>query len=131
MIAYPAMLDVPREVVWFLSGLLAAHRRELGTRTGVRALSCFRQALFALVWFRERRDIRLIGAGFGISQATAYRYWDEAIRVWGAQAPDLHTALRRVAAEGWSHLILDGKVVDTDRCATTTVNTHGETIDAW
>lgn len=74
MIAYPAMLDVPREMVWFLSRLLAARRCDLGTRPGSRALSCLRQALFALVWFRERRPIPLIGKGFGISQATSYRY---------------------------------------------------------
>jgi hypothetical protein len=34
MIAYPAMLDVPRELVWFCSALLAARRRELGFRGG-------------------------------------------------------------------------------------------------
>jgi hypothetical protein len=39
--------------------------------------------------------------------------------------------LRRVAAEGWSHAILDGEVVDADRCAEKTLNTHGEVIDAW
>jgi hypothetical protein len=131
VIAYPAMLDVPRELVWFLSRLLAARRRELGTRPGLRALSCFRQALFTLVWFWERRGIPLIGRGFGISQATSYRYLDEAISVLAACAPDLHAALRQVAAEGWSHVVLDGKVVDADRCAEKTLTTHGEVIDAW
>jgi hypothetical protein len=131
VVAYSAMLDVPRELVWFLANLLAARRRELGTRPGSRALSCFKQALFALVWFRERRDIPLIGRGFGISQATAYRYWDEAIHVLAARAPDLHTALRHGATEGWSHVILDGKVVDADRYREKTLNTRGETIDAW
>lgn len=125
------MLDVPRELVWFLSRLLAVHRRELGTRPGSRALSCFRQALFALVWFRERRPIPLIGRGFGISQATSYRYLDEVISVLAACAPDLRAALRRVADQGWSHVVLDGKVVDTDRCREKTLNTHGEVIDAW
>jgi DDE superfamily endonuclease len=131
VIAYPAMLDVPRELAWFLARLLAAHRRELGTRPGTRALSCFKQAVFALVWFREKRSIPLAGKGFGISQATSYRYLDEAIGVLAACAPDLHDALRRVAAEGWSHVILDGKVVDSDRCAEKTLNTHGEVVDAW
>ena len=32
------------------------------------------QAVFALVWFRESREVALIGRGLGISQATAYRY---------------------------------------------------------
>jgi hypothetical protein len=38
----------------FVSGLLAGHRRELGTRDGTRALTCWKQAVFALAWFRDR-----------------------------------------------------------------------------
>ena len=53
-----------------------------------------------LAWFRTASDVSLLGAGFGISRATAYRYLDEGIAVLGAQATDLHTALRRVAADG-------------------------------
>jgi hypothetical protein len=48
-----------------------------------------------------------------------------------AQAPDLHAALQRVADEGWSHVILDGKLFATDRLAETTNGVKGETIDAW
>lgn len=131
MITYPAMLDVPRELVSYVSSLLAANRRELGTRPGSRALGCFRQALFALVWFRERRDVALTGRGFGISQATSYRYRDEAINVLAAQAPTLTEALERVAEEGWSHVILDGKVVETDRLAEKKLSKKGKVIDAW
>ena len=36
--------------------------------------SVWKQAVFALAWFRDRPDIRRLGAGFGISRATAYRY---------------------------------------------------------
>jgi hypothetical protein len=42
------MLDVPRELVQFVSGLLAAHRRQIGTRKGTRSLGCYRQAVFGL-----------------------------------------------------------------------------------
>jgi hypothetical protein len=35
----------------FVSRLLAGHRRELGTRNGKRALTCWKQAVFALAWF--------------------------------------------------------------------------------
>jgi hypothetical protein len=59
--------------------------------------------------------VTLRGAGFGISRATAYRYRDEGIAVLAAQALDLHTALRRVADDGWSHVIQDGKLFDCDR----------------
>ena len=126
VIAYPAMLDVPRELVQYLGRLLAAERRARGTRTGTRALTCFYQALMVLVWFRKAEDLTLLGAGFGISRATAYRYRDEATRVLAATAPDLHDALRRVAADGWSHVIIHGKVFSTDRCAETTTSVKGK-----
>jgi hypothetical protein len=41
----------------------------------------------------------------------------EGIKVLTAQAPDLRAALTRVAQEGWSHVILDGKLLRTDRVA--------------
>ena len=95
MIGYPAMLDVPEELVTHLAGLLDAERVVRGTRTGARTLTCANQAVFALAWFREQRDVALLGAGFQISQATAYRYLDETIGVLAAQAPDLHEALQQ------------------------------------
>jgi hypothetical protein len=94
-------------------------------------LTCHYQAIRVLVWFRKNEDKTLLGAGFGVSRATAYRYVAEGIKVLTAQAPDLHTALQRVAEEGWSHVILDGKLFRTDRLAETTTSVKGETIDAW
>jgi DDE superfamily endonuclease len=78
-----------------------------------------------------RQAWTLLGAGFGLSRATAYRYVAEGIKVLTAQAPDLHDALTRVADEGWSHVILDGKLFPTDRLAETTTSVTGEPIDAW
>lgn len=63
MLAYPAMLDVSRELVMFL----ADEHRERGTRAGTGRLSCGKQAAFALVWFRERRHMVLTGKGLGNS----------------------------------------------------------------
>src|SRR4051794_7394992 len=111
------MLDVPREVVREVEKLLRTQRRARGTRTGSRALTCFKQALLVLVWFRTQGEIALIGAGFGVSRATSYRYRDEVITALAEQAPDLHEALQHVAEQGWSHVVLDGKVFRTDRCA--------------
>lgn len=84
-----------------------------------------------LVWFRKGEDKALLGVGFGISRATAYRYVAEGIKVLTAQAPDLHDALKRVADDGWSHVILDGKLFRTDRLAKTTESVKGKQIDAW
>lgn len=131
MIAYPAMLDVPQELVDYLSRLLAAQRRALGTRRGARALSCRKQALLVLVWFRKNEDITLLAAGFGIARATGYRYVAEGRQVLAAQAPDLHDALHQVAQQGWAYVILDGSLIPTDRCAEQTTSVKSETIDAW
>lgn len=131
MIAYRAMLDVPRELVDYVSRLLSAERRARGTRRKTRALSCWKQALFVLVWFRKREDIAVLGAGFGISRATAYRYHDEAIGVLSGQAPDLHEALQQARMQGFAYVILDGKVFSADRCAEQTTSVKGKQIDLW
>jgi DDE superfamily endonuclease len=131
VVSYRVMLDVPRELVLFVSGLLAARRRQIGTRRGTRKLGCYRQALFALAWFRDKGDIPRLGAGFGLAQSTAYRYLDEVIEVLAARAPGLRETLERALAEGTPYLILDGKVVDTDRCREKTLSRKGKTIDLW
>jgi hypothetical protein len=60
-----------------------------------RALSCFHQAVFALRWFRDNRDVTALARDHDISRATGYRYLDEVIAVLAAQAPDLHEALEQ------------------------------------
>jgi hypothetical protein len=61
VLSYRVTLDVPLQLVLFVSRLLAEHRREIGTRDGTRALTCWKQAIFALAWFRDRPDIRRLG----------------------------------------------------------------------
>ncbi|MHA6628732.1 transposase family protein [Pseudonocardia sichuanensis] len=131
MIAYRAMLDVPRALAQYVGRLLRAERRALHTRRDSRALTCFHQTVFALRWFRDNRDIAAHARDHGISRATGYRYLDEAIRVLAAQAPDLHEALQQANDEGVSHLILDGKLFASDRLGEQTTSTKGRQIDAW
>ena len=131
MVSYRVMLDVPAELVRFVSGLLAAHRRQIGTRKGTRRLGCYKQALFGLAWFRDKGDIPRLGRGFGLPQSTAYRYLDEVIEVLAARAPGLQEALEHALAAGAPYLILDRKVVDTDRCRGKTTSRKGKTIDLW
>jgi DDE superfamily endonuclease len=131
VIAYRATLDVPREVVWFLAKLLAAERRRRGTPRGSRALTCFWQAVLGLRWFRDRTAPEALARDHGISRATAYRYLDEVIAVLADEAPDLREALERAKDEGFSHVILDGKVIACDRCKEPAVSVHGEAIDLW
>jgi hypothetical protein len=40
LITYRVRLDVPGELVLFVSRLLARHRKEIGTRKGARSLGC-------------------------------------------------------------------------------------------
>ncbi|MFG1955453.1 transposase family protein [Micromonospora sp. NPDC048830] len=94
-------------------------------------MTCFYQTLLVLIWFRKAEDKTLLGAGFGVSRATAYRYVAEEVAVLAARAPDFHEALQRVADDGWSYVILDGKPCDCDRAAETTVSVKGDTFDAW
>ena len=131
MLSYRVTLDVPFHLALYVSRLLAQHRRELGTRAGTRALTCWRQAVFALAWFRDRPDIRRLGAGFGISQATAYRYKDEALEVLAARAPSLRQALERAVEQGLPYLILDGTLIASDRCAARKTSRKGQQIHAW
>ena len=131
MIAYRATLDVPRELAQFVAKLLLAERRRRGTPRGSRALSCFGQAVVGLRWFRDRTSPDALARDHGISRATAYRYLDEVITVLAEQAPDLAEALERAKDEGFSHVILDGKVIPADRCKEPTVSVKGEVIDLW
>ena len=131
MIAYRATLDVDRELVQFAARLLAAERHRRGTPKGSRALTCFWQAVLGLRWFRDRTTPEALARDHGISRATAYRYRDEFIEVLASQAPDLRQALRRAAADGLPHVILDGTIIEADRCREPAVSVKGEVIDLW
>jgi hypothetical protein len=131
VIAYRAMLDVPGELVQFTAMLLLAERRRRGTPRGSRALTCFGQAVLGLRWFRDRTAIGALAADHGISRATAYRYVDEVIAVLAAQAPELPGALARATAEGAAFVILDGKIIPSDRCREKVTSVKGEVIDVW
>jgi hypothetical protein len=131
VLSYRVTLDVPLQLALFVSRLLAEHRREIGTRDGTRALTCWKQAIFALAWFRDRPDIRRLGQGSGISQATAYRYKDEAIEVLATKAPSLREALDKAAEQGLPYLIPDGTLISSDRCAGKKTSKKGREIDRW
>jgi hypothetical protein len=131
VIAYRATLDVPRELAQFVAKLLLAERRRRGTPRGSRALTCFGQAVAGLRWFRDRATCDALARDHGISRATAYRYVDEVITVLAQQAPELAEALERAKDEGFSHVILDGKVIEADRCKEPAISVKGKVIDLW
>jgi hypothetical protein len=95
VIPYRAMLDVPGELLRYVSRLLAAERRRRGTPARSRRLTCRDQAILALRWFRDRTTIEALGRDHGVSRATACRYVAEAVDVLSKQAPGLAEALGR------------------------------------
>jgi hypothetical protein len=131
VIAYSAMLDVPRELAQYVSRLLHVERRQRGTRKNSRALTCFRQAVLGLRWFRQDVDVTALARDHGVSRATGYRYLDEIIDVLADQAPDLHEALEKAKTEGLAYVILDGKIFSADRCSEKTMSVKGKQIDLW
>ena len=131
MIAYRATLDVPRELAQFTAKLLAAERRRRGTPRGSRALTCFWQSVLGRRWFRDRTTADALARDHGISRATAYRYLDEVIAVLAQEAPELGEALERARDEGLPHVVLDGKIIEADRCREKTISVKGEVIDLW
>ncbi|MDQ0767143.1 hypothetical protein QF027_009778 [Streptomyces canus] len=74
-----------------------------------RRLGCFQQALLALVHLRKNETFAQLGAGFGISESTAWRYVDEALDVLSSWAPGLQEALTGLG-EG-DHVIVDGTLI--------------------
>jgi hypothetical protein len=125
------MLDVPAELLRYVSRLLAAERRRRGRPAGSRRLTCRHQAILVLRWFRDRTRIEALGRDHGVSRATAYRYAAEAVDVLSEQAPGLREALDRAMADGVPYVILDGKVFETDRCSEPLTSVKGKQIDAW
>ena len=109
------MLDVPRDLIWFVSGLLAGHRRQIGTRE--RSFSWAATGRRCSPW--RGSGIRAISRGSaaasGCRSPRRTGTWTEVIEVLAARAPGLQEQLERALAEGVPYLILDGKVVDTDQ----------------
>src|ERR1700733_13862560 len=104
----------PLQLVIKVSNLLRKRRKELGTRNGTRALTCYQQAVFILAWFRDRPGLSRLGQGFGISQATAYRYKDTALPLpadWGPQS--IHEEVQQATGKNFT-LGLGGHREDAD-----------------
>lgn len=76
-------------------------------------------------------DIERLGAGFGMSRATAYRCHREALDVLADQAPSLEEVLSQAVHNQLPYLILDGTLVPIDRVTQTKTSAKGHQIDSW
>jgi hypothetical protein len=127
-VTYTATLPVREHTVLFLSGLLRAERRRLGTRAGTRSLGCYRQAILVLRWLLDGTRITQLAIDNQLSRSTGYTYLHEGIRVLAAHAPNLHSVLLAAKMAGYAHVNIDGTLIETDRC-----RTPGPTpaVDLW
>jgi hypothetical protein len=127
-VTYTAVLPAHEETVLFVSGLLHAERRRLGTRAGTRSLGCFKQAILVLRWLLDGTRVAQLAVDNQISRSTGYAYLHEGITVLAAQAPGLQSALLAAKMAGYAHVTIDGTLIETDRC-----RTPGPTpgVDLW
>lgn len=127
-ITYTATLPVRDQTVFYLSRLLHAERARRGTRTGRRALTCFRQAVLVLRWLLDGTRMSQLVADNNISTSTGYERLHEGVAVLAAQAPSLYSALLAAKAAGYDYVLLDGTLIETDR-----IGTPGPTpgVDLW
>jgi DDE superfamily endonuclease len=127
-VTYTATLPVGEHTVLFLSGLLHAERRRLGTRAGTRVLGCYRQAILVLRWLLDGTRVTQLAADNQVSRSTGYTYLHEGLTVLAAHAPGLPSVLLAAKIAGYAHVTIDGTLIETDRC-----RTPGPTpgVDLW
>ena len=116
-VTYTATLSVREETVLYLASLLHAERLRRGTRKNRRALGCFKQAVLVIRWFLDGTRVKQLAVDNAIGKSTAYTYLYEGIAVLAALAPKLESALLAAKAAGYSHINIDGTLIETDRCA--------------
>lgn len=74
--------------------------------------------VLVLRWFFDGTRMRQLARDNTISKSTGYEYLHEGIDVLAARAPGLHSALAAAKAAGYSHVNIDGMLVETHRCHT-------------
>jgi hypothetical protein len=117
-ITYTATLTVRDQTVFFLTALLHQRRRDIGTRKNRRSLSPYKQAILVLRWLLDGTRVKQLASDNGISKSTAYDYLHEGIDALAERAPNLESALLAAKMAGYSHINIDGTLIETDRCST-------------
>jgi DNA-directed RNA polymerase specialized sigma24 family protein len=108
MLFYRAALPLSHQTLTFVAGLVRTHRRRIGSVW--RALTPGQQALLVLVYLRKGEPFAEVGAGFGVSTTTCWRYVNETVELLAARAPKLREALREANRQGVTYVIIDGTV---------------------
>ena len=113
MLFYRAAVDLSRSTLNYVAGVIRRHRKAIGSPW--RLLNPGQQALLVLVYLRKGETFTELGAGFGVSTATAWRYVEETVALLSARSPKLGQALRKAKQDGLHYLVLDGTLIHTDR----------------
>ncbi|WP_433462487.1 transposase family protein [Spirillospora sp. CA-128828] len=115
MLLYRASLPLSRSTLKYVTGVVRRHRARLDGKD--RALPPGMQALMVLVYLRKGETFAELGAGFGVSTTTAWRYVNETVELLAARSPKLAQALRKAVEDGLLYLVLDGTLIPIDRVA--------------
>jgi hypothetical protein len=110
---YRAAVDLSHQTLNYVAGVIRRHRKTM--RSIWRRLNPGRQALLVLVYLRKGETYAELGAGFGVSTTTAWRYVEETVALLSARSPKLGQALRKARQDGLHYLVLDGTLICTDR----------------
>jgi hypothetical protein len=110
---YRASLPLSRPTLEYLTGVIRRHRSRIGSKN--RMLKPGMQALMTLAYLRQGVTFAELGAGFGVSTTTAWRYINETVMLLSARSPKLDRALAKARADGLAHLVLDGTLIAIDR----------------
>jgi hypothetical protein len=93
-VTYTATLSVREQTVLFVSGLLHTERLRRGTRTGSRALGCFKQAVLVIRRFCDGTRVAQLATDNAIGRSTAYDYLHQGIGVLAAHAVPAENVIR-------------------------------------
>ena len=115
MLFYRAALPLSHRTLTFVSGLVRAHRKRLGSVW--RKLNPGQQALLVLVYLRKGETFADLGAGFAVSTTTCWRYVNETVELLAQRSPKLREALRRAKRQGLAYVVIDGTLIPIDRIA--------------
>ena len=110
---YPAALPLSTATLTRVSALIRAHRTTIRSRW--RRLALSDQAFLTLAYLHKGDRLRTLAAGFGISEAPAWRRMRETISLLAVQVRGLHEALRQAKHAGWAFVILDGTLIRAQR----------------
>lgn len=113
MLFYRAAVDLSSQTLNYVAGIIRRHRKTITSPW--RRLNPGQQALLVLVYLRKGETFAEVGAGFGVSTATAWRYVEETVTLLSARSPKLGQALRKAKRDGLHYLVLDGTLIRTDR----------------